>query len=118
MDQLAGCLVDWAKSLDGSHPVDPSLALPSAFAANVFQRSSTALDAYHLKNQQQALDILESTVLALEAVAGGGDNCASWKDELSDIATFQDIAEAAQVLMRNANNLTKPFQELKKARTS
>jgi hypothetical protein len=96
---------------------DPAEALPAAKAAQVFARSSAAVLAYHGRNVQESLDILQSAIEELESVCQGGSNGSSWKAGLSNTAAFEDVAHASQILLRNAPNLSKPLTGVKEART-
>ena len=123
--RLAKCLAEWASlsntaTRDQSAPycdasVTPEEAVPAACRASVFVRGSALLNTYYNNILTGALDNLQSATLALDNVARGGDDGASWKCELASNAMFPDVKEAAQVLLQNASNFAKPLAELKKA---
>jgi len=82
----------------------------------VFVRGSALLNLYYSNILVDALDRLQSATLALENVASGANDSASWKSLLASNASFWDVTEAAQVLMVNAPSCAKPVADLKKAR--
>lgn len=124
---LAKCLAEWTNVSNAAAPpqpahaghagINPDEALPAACEAGVFIRGVAALDAYYGKILGFTLDRLQSATLALEYVASGDDDCTSWKRQLASNASFEDVTEAAQVLIQNTPNFAKPFFDLKKAGT-
>ena len=121
MDKLATCLADWEElckeglAAAGCPSFNPADALPAAGEARVHARGSAALGAYRSRNLENAFGVLQSKTLALELVAGGGDNGTSWKGALTGTATFQEVNVAARVLLRNAASMTVPLKDLQKA---
>ena len=118
MGQLAASLAEWTKLSDSMPANDPAEALPVVKEAEVFLKSSSALQEYHRKNVRDALDLLTSGTELLEAVAGGGEAGTSWKKDLSDTATFLEVVAGSKALLQNITIMTQRLQDVKEAGTS